>query len=228
LSFTTMRYQDQVMREVDARVGPDETVLDGVAYALRRRSAYKYWFMPSAVRLMAQAGRIEPYDLPQLLAAPPAAVIHTVRIHNWFVTYPRLAMYVVRHYVPLYRNLWLPGLTAAVGPQERRAVWVVPKSGRYVVHASALLARHPWIANPINYGFIDGTELEIPLTRLPALPEGSLQWRINGMAARGKTLVLKRGDRVELDYLGSEPAGVLVVPEGIDTLCSAPETRLVF
>ena len=228
LSFTGMLYQDQIMREADARTRPGEAVFDGVGYALRRPSVYRYWFLPSAVRLMSKAGKIESYDLTELLAAPPAAIVYTLRAHYWFLEHPQLAKYVFRHYVPIYRNLWLPGLTAAVGPDDRRATWIVPRTGRYDIHASALLARHPWIIRPVDYGLMEGSDLEIPLHRLPPLPTETLQWRVDGARVNGRTLALKQGSRVELDYRGSEPAGVLVVPAGTATLCSAPEGTFVF
>jgi len=228
LSFTRIQYQDLVMRELEARTHPDETVFDGVGYALRRSSPYRYWFLPSAVRFMSKAGNIEPYDLPQFLARPPAVVVYTMRVHYWFLEYPRLGAYVFRHYLPIYRNLWVPGLTAAVGPDDRRAVWIVPKTGRYDIHASTLLARHPWIMRPVDYGFMEGPDLEIPLDRLPPLEEESLQWRVDGVSVSGKTLALKQGSRVQLDYRGTEPAGVLVVPAGTATLCAAPEGTFVF
>lgn len=228
LTLEPMRYQDEVMRAVDARTAPHETVFDGCGYALRRPPAYRYWFLPAGVRLMAQAKKIEPYDLPQLLADPPAAIVYELRVHYWFLSHPRLALYAARHYVPLYRNLWVPGLTAPVGPRDRRAVFIVPKSGRYEVYASPLLARHPWLVRPLQYGLMEGSELEIPLRRLPPLPEHLLEWRVNGAVRQGRMLALQRGDRVELTYRGEVPAGVLVVPEGVDTLCRTPDAKFDF
>lgn len=228
LSFEGIRYQDEVMRAVDARTAPNETVFDGCGYALRRPPAYRYWFLPAGVRLMAEAKKIEPYDLPQLLARPPAAIVYNLRVHYWLLTYPRLALYVARHYLPVYRNLWVPGMTAAVGPQDRRAVFIVPKSGRYDVYASALLARHPWIVRPLQYGQMEGSELEIPLERLPPLPDASLQWSVNGAVVAGRMLELNAGDRLALAYRGDTPAGVLVVPHGTSTLCTTPDARFVF
>lgn len=228
LSFTRIHYQERVMRDIEVHTRPGEAVFDGIGYALRRPSAYRYWFFPSAVLVMARAGKIEPYDLPQFLASPPAAVVHSLRLHYWFLQHPRLGAYVLRHYLPIHRNLWLPGLTAAVGPHDRRALWIVPKTGRYDVHASAILARHPWITRPVDYGFMEGPELEIPLNRLPPLPEETLQWRVDGAAVSGKTLSLKRGSRVELDYRGNVPAGVVVVPAGTTSLCWAPDGSPIF
>jgi hypothetical protein len=224
VSFAGMRYQNEVMQAVDAHTSPAEKVFDGCGYALRRPPAYRYWFLPAGVRLMAEAKKIEPYDLPQLLADPPAAIVYNARVHYWLLAYPKLALYVLRHYIPLYRNLWIPGMTAAVGPRERSVTFIVPKSGRYDVYASALLARHPWIVKPLSYGDMVGSELEIPLVRLPKID--GLEWRVNGQPVT--TLDLERGDRLELTYRGAVPAGVLVVPAGTATLCSTPDERFVF
>lgn len=227
LSFEGMRYQDVVMRAADASTRPGERVWDGVGYALRREPAYRYWFLPAGVRLMADAKKIEPYDLPQLLAAPPAAIVYNERLHYWFLSHPPLARYVLRHYVPRYKHLWLPGLTAAVGPRDRSAEWIVPRSGRYDLYASELLARHPWIVRPLQYGLMPGTELEIPLERLPPLPPETMQWTIDGRRVDGP-FALREGQRVRLDYRGAAPAGVVVVPAGTATLCTAPDGAFVF
>lgn len=228
VSFAGIRYQDEVMQAVDTHTRAGETVFDGVGYARRRPPAYKYWFLPAGVRLMAEAKLIEPYDFPQLLAKPPAAIVYNLRVHYWFMTYPRLALYVLRHYVPLYQNFWIPGMTAAVGPQDRTAVFLVPRSGRYDVYASALLARHPWIVRPTDYGQMVGADLSIPLERLPPLAADAMAWRVNGRAVAGTALNLRRGDRLELHYRGGVPAGVLIVPAGTKTLCITPDERFVF
>ena len=96
------------------------------------------------------------------------------------------------------------------------------------MHASTLLARHPWVARPVDYGFMEGSDLEIPLDRLPPVPDDTLHWRVDNVPVKGKTLELKQFSRVDLVYTGSEPAGVLVVPSGTRALCSAPEGTFVF
>jgi hypothetical protein len=229
-----IRDQDRVMRAVHQVTSEEETVWDSAGYAVHRDPAYRYWFLPAGVRLMAQAKLIEPYDLPQLSARPPGAIVYNLRIHYWMLTFPRLAAYVYRHYVPLHRNLWIPGLSTAIGPDGptvRR--WIVPKSGRYAIWSSEFLAYHPWFARPLDYGLIEGegaAELEIPLRRLPPLPPDALQWRVDGapVAPGTITLDLRAGSRLELSGMTARPAGVFVVPAGVETLCTAPPERFVF
>lgn len=228
-----LAYQDAIMRETDRRTSPDARVWDGVGYALRREPAYRYWFLPAGVRAMAQRGLIEPYDAAQVIADPPAAIVYNERVHHWLVTFPALARHVVHHYVPLERNLWIPGMSSPLPPGSSRIVWSAPAAGRYDVWSSELLAKHPWFARPLLYGRIEGEDaalLEIPLPRLPRLPDASLQWTVDGVPAPAgtRTLVLRRDSRVELRANTSAPAGVLLVPGGLTSLCRSPVERFVF
>jgi len=227
-------YQDQVMTAADRLTLPGETVFDGVGWALRRRPAYRHWFLPSGTRFMAARKLLRTsYDAPHLAANPPAAVIFDYRVDLWFEIHPELARYTVRHYVPVYRNLWVPGMTALVGPQPLRIGWVAPRAGAYDVWSSELLAKHPWLTEPEVYVDIRGAQaarMAIPLDRLPPLPADALQWRVDGaLQPRGaRTLTLRKGSRVELLATPGARAGVLLVPRGITTLCLAPEDDFVF
>ena len=225
ISFEAMRYQDRIMRLTDARTTPGDRVWDGCGYALRRDPAYRYWFLPAGVRLMAERRLIAPYDLQQFLADPPAAIVYNERIRHWLGAFPHLGAYVVRHYLPLERNLWIPGLTALVDSRSRYAGWLVPRSGRYEVHASVLLAKHPWITHPLRYASMHGSDLAIPLTRLPRVP---VEVRVDGVAVAPGILDLKQGSRLELRYGGDAAAGVLVVPAGTKTVCAAPDGAFIF
>lgn len=223
-------YQDLVMNEVDRHTPPQSKVWDGTGYALRREPAYRYWFLPAGVRFMAQRGLIERYDIRN---EPPAAIVFNYRIHNWLLAFPNVRNFAVHHYVPLYRNLWIPGLTAAIPVGPSSLGWTAVADGRYDVWASELLAKHPWIARPLEYGLIEGPDaavMEIPLLRLPLLAPEALQWTVDGVPQpRGtRTLLLRRGARVGLRSSLSRPAGVLVVPAGVRTLCMSTEERFVF
>ena len=223
-------YQDRVMSEVHRRTRASDVVWDGSGYALHRKPAYRYWFLAAGVRLMAQQGFIEPYRIQE---NPPAAIVYNYRIHNWLVAFPEVGQYAVHHYVPLYRNLWVPGLSAGLGAGVSRLQWRAAAEGRYDIWASDLLAGHPWIARPLEYGLIEGPDallMQIPLEQLPRVGAGSMEWIIDGVPQPrdATTLVLRKGSHVELRANMALRAGVLVVPHGIRTLCVAPEERFVF
>jgi 4-amino-4-deoxy-L-arabinose transferase-like glycosyltransferase len=225
-----LAYQDRVMTEVHERTKASDAVWDGTGYALHRRPAYRQWFLPAGMRLMVQQGLIAPYDIER---DPPAAIVFNYRIYNWLNSFPKTRQYALHHYVPLYRNLWLPGLSAALPPGKSRLQWRAAADGVYDVWASPILARHPWIARPMEYGLIEGPDaamMEIPLERLPRLDAQAMQWVVDGVVQpRGATsLSLRKGARVELRTSLTQPAGVLVVPRGIRTVCKAPEERFVF
>ncbi|MEO8378121.1 MAG: hypothetical protein ABI779_00515 [Acidobacteriota bacterium] len=220
-----MRYQDFVMREVDRRTGPDARVFDGNGYALRREPAYRYWFLTTGVRFLAGRGAIAPYDIA---ANPPAAVIYNLRMQRWFEIFPKTAAYAVHHYVPLTRDLWVPGLTAIAQP-GRAVTWVAPASGRYTLWPSAALLRHPWLTRPLDYAAVQGpraTQYAIPLRRLPL--SSTLQWSVDGLPLTGRDAELKKGSRITLVSSGPGPIGVLLVPADLTTLCLAPGEEFQF
>jgi hypothetical protein len=225
-----MQYQDDVMTTVDRVTRPGERVFDGTGFALRREPAYRYWFLTTGVRMMSVQGLFEPYTIAK---DPPAAVIADYRLRVYLEELPDTARYVTTHYVPLYRNLWIPGLTALAGPRPTRVAWIAPRAGRYTVHASPALATHPWLTKPLAYAATTGPvapRYAIPLRRLPPLPPDALQWRVDGVAqTRGaRTLVLRKGARVELLASPGVAAGILLVPEGTDVLALAPAEPFVF
>jgi hypothetical protein len=231
-SHITMRYQDVVMKEIERRTGPGDVVWDGIGYALRRKPAYRYWFLPAGVRLMAKEGLIEPYDLPQLAANPPAAIVYNHRIHLWLLAFPRLQRYVVHHYVPLYRNLWIPGMSGIVqGGATLR--WRVVADGDYAIWSSELLLSHPWLGRPLDYAILNGpaaAEMEIPLERLPPLAAGALEWRVDGQSLPSgvRAIRLRKGALLEVVSASPGAAGVLVVPRGVNTICRAPAATVAF
>jgi hypothetical protein len=216
-----MEYQDAVMTSADRLTLPDETVFDGAGFALRRKPAYRYWFLTTGVRFMAARGLIEPYRM----IPPPAAIIYDYRLALYLRDFPRVAEYATTHYVPVYRNLWVPGMTAIV---PGRAVWVAPRAGTYDLWASKALLNHPWLTKPLEYAAIEGplaTRYSIPLAKLPPTP---VLVTVDGVPQpRGaRMLTLKSGSTVEVT--SAYPAGVLLVPHGIGTLCIATAEEKVF
>lgn len=222
-----MEYQDAVMTSADRLTRPDEKLFDGGGFALRRQPAYRYWFLTTGVRFMAARGLIQPYTM----SPPPAAVVYDYRLALYLRDFPRVAEYTTRHYVPVYRNLWVPGMAAIAG--SSRLTWIAPRAGTYDVWASEALVTHPWFTKPLEYAAIDGplaTRYVIPLAQLPPSPREALQWTVDGVPQpRGtRTLNLRAGSRVELVSTFPRPTGVLLVPQGIGALCIATAEEKVF
>jgi hypothetical protein len=223
-----MEYQDRVMTGADRVTLPGERVFDGAGFALRRKPAYRYWFLTTGVRMMAARRLIEPYGLGDLAADPPAAIVADYRFRLYLETFPRVAEYTTRHYVPLYRNLWVPGMTIVAGPSPGRVAWTAPRAGQYDIWASEALVRHPWLTHPLAYASIRGplaARYAIPLAKLPPAPPDQLQWIVDGARQFPGTrdLILRKGSRVELVATVTVPTGILLVPHGMDTLCLGPE-----
>ena len=174
-----MRYEDFVMRQVDART--TNTVFDGVGRALRRRPAYRYWFLPALQNVLEASGRFEPYRPREL----PDAIIADYRVYGYLRTHPQLARTFTSHYLPLWRNLWIPAFTS-----RGSADWIAPVDGTYVVIKSEALASHAWFRHPLEIGVFD--------TNVPPLD-------LRG-ADRSVTLTVSRGQRLHVDA----PANIAV------------------
>src|SRR5712691_2493944 len=116
-------YQDLIMREADAHTPPGSKVFDGVGWALRRKPAYQFWFLPDLIRQLIAHGHAPPYTIAEWIADPPRAVITDRNAAVWLAQHPDLGTFVVHHYVPLWRNLWLPGLSARLDQRTHVARW---------------------------------------------------------------------------------------------------------
>ncbi|HUP45455.1 MAG TPA: hypothetical protein VM779_08075 [Thermoanaerobaculia bacterium] len=194
-----LQYQDRIMREVHARTAADAKVFDGVGWAIRREPAYRFWFLPVLARQLVAAGHAPRYTVAEWIADPPAAVITDRNATVWLAMDRPLGSYVVRHYLPLWRDLLMPAMSARI-EAGGTAEWIVPASGRYRVMAGADLAAHPWF--------------RIPLARVPELHR-PLKVVPRGAALLGlsqSTLDLKRGSRLSLRSRAAEPLGVFLVP----------------
>jgi hypothetical protein len=225
-----MDYQDRVMRTADERTTKNDVVWDGVGYALHRQPAYRYWFLPAGVRLMAENALIPPYDIAR---NPPAVIVHGYRVNLWMRSFPRVMSYAVHHYVPLFRDLWIPGMSATIEPGTRTTMWRVPASGRYNIYASEILLRHPWFSRPLEYAMSEPETpqtFEIPLSMLPLLPDSDLRWSIDGrpLPTGARTLDLAKGSSLVLISSLHVRAGILIVPADVRTLCAGPEVPVAF
>jgi hypothetical protein len=181
-----MRYEDFIMREADRR--STRVVFDGVGRALSREPAYRYWFLPALQNVLESAGRIEPYRPAQL----PDVVIADYRVYGYLRSHPDLARVLTTHYLPVWRNLWVPAYTSRAGGE-----WVAVVDGTYRVIRSEALFNHPWFRRPLEVGVLD--------TNVPVLDVGT----IDGLKSV-PTVTLRRGQRFRVDAASNE--AVLVVP----------------
>jgi hypothetical protein len=214
-----LAYQDFVMREVHARTTPDEKVFAGMGWALRREPAYRFWFLPELARILVEKGDAAPYLPRDILRDPPGVVIFDHSIKVWLTAVQReLAPYFVRHYVPVWRNLWIPGMNARLRPEQSQFRWIVPRDGTYRVFASGDLARHLWFRDPIYVGSYEGEIVaNTELTLGAPAAHAALRWWIDGKPAPvGAKVVLRKGQQLDVAYNGREPLGVLLL-SGEDT-----------
>ena len=203
-------YQDTIMREVHARTRAGDRVWSGVGWALRREPAYRYWFLPDLVRQLVRHGHTAPYRPAEL----PAAVVADQNALVWLDMDGALRKVIVRHYLPVWRNLWMPGLSVRLEPGQS-VEWRVPADGEYRLYASPALAEHPWFRRPLfvgSYFEADAKRLEVRLGAPRAHEE--LGWP----AVRR----LRKGERVAMTSRASVPLGVMLVPGGDRVLFRQP------
>lgn len=201
-------YQDFVMQEAHRRTPQGAQVFDGVGWAIRRKPAYRYWFTPDLVRQLVRHGHAEPYRITD----PPAAVIVDHDTMLWLQMDTNAREYITRHYLPVWRNIWVPGLSARIAPPSNRAEWLVPEDGVYRIYASSALLRHPWFRAPVVAGTYERDDAARLTLRLePA--SAPLQWSVDGqpVVATANALRLRKGQRVAATSSAAEPLGVLLV-----------------
>jgi hypothetical protein len=204
-----LAYQDLIMREAHTRTAPGAKVFDGVGWALRRQPAWRFWFLPELVRKLVQERHLPPYGVAEWLTDPPAAVITDRNAAVWLAAVdPQLGVYVVRHYLPVWRNLLMPGLSTLLAPGAT-AGWVVPADGRYRIVVAPELASHEWFRRPLAYraGIHSGLQIV-------ARGADRVQWHRNGSPATvtGNAIDLKRGDRLAVRSPHPVPVAVFLVP----------------
>ena len=198
-----LAYQDLVMREVHARTRPGEIVWSGVPWALEREPAYRFWFLPELARQLVLQDLAPRYSMSD----PPAAVVFDHYALVWIATVQReLAPYLVRHYMPVWRNVWVPAMNGVVRPGQT-VEWIVPRDGTYRVFASPELARHPWFRDPFRA--FRGEPLWLRTMERPPLT-----------ISAGPHL--RKGQLVTVTSQGSEPLGVILLSSNDSVLFRQP------
>ena len=211
-----LAYQDLVMRELHRRTLPGEVVWGGIHWAIHREPAYRFWFTPELARIMVKRGLAPPYTVPE----PPAAVVLDHNALRWMALVQReLAPYFVRHYIPVWRNLWVPGMNARLSPGSQMR-WIVPRDGTYRVFASPRLAAHPWFRDPFYVGAFDTADPRVTLRLPPPAMHPDLEWSVDPEAQPlhgeqtllSARLPLKKGQRIAVTNRGAVPLGVILLP----------------
>jgi hypothetical protein len=218
-----LAYQDRIMRDADRMTPPDGKVFDGVGWALHRRPAYRYWLLPKLVQSLEAKGIFEPYSPQRMVADPPAAIISDHNMYTWLLLHPQLAAMATTHYLPAWRNLWLPGMSARLTPSSPSAEWIVPASAAYRVYGSGVLSIHPWFRNALIFGTFESRNTEIVLTGFAPASHLPLQWMIDGLPVTAADVFdLRRGQRLRIVSAARGPLGVMIVPSATVSLFRQP------
>jgi hypothetical protein len=211
-----LAYQDLIMRDLHARTRPGEAVFAGIPWALRREPAYHLWFLPDMTKHIVWRGYEPPYKLSTLTADPPAAVVVDHSVMVWTLIVQReLAPFIARHYIPLWGQVWVPGMSARLKGDGGVIEWIVPRDGTYRLFATPELARHLWFVNPYYLAATDATEnlrrFTVTLPEPAAHPQ--LEWWIDRQPANiGATVTLRKGQRIAVAYAGATSLGVILLP----------------
>jgi len=214
-----LAYQDFVMRQVHARTKPGEKVWAGMGWALRREPAYRFWFLPDMTRQLVERGEAPRYELRNIMRDPPALVVCDHYALVWLARAQReLGPFFVRHYIPVWRNLWIPGMNVRLRPGSSYE-WIVPRDGTYRLFASPELARHRWFRDPFYVGAYEtAAEVRTAFPLPPPAAQPALQWWLDGQPASiGSAAALKKGHRITVTSSASEPLGVVLL-SGNDTV----------
>ncbi|HVR37759.1 MAG TPA: hypothetical protein VMU84_01590 [Thermoanaerobaculia bacterium] len=201
-------YQDVIMREADAHTLRGETVWSGLPWALRRDPSYPFWFLPELARQLVVHRHAPPYSLGRVIAQPPAAVVFDRNAFVWIATVQReLAPFFVRHYLPAWRNLWIPAMNGRLAPGAR-GEWIVPRDGDYRLIASAPLANHTWFHDPLRAAGIDESTITLP----PPAARGDLQWFIDGAPAHVNAVTrFRKGQHIGVISNATQPLGIILL-----------------
>lgn len=212
---TELAWQDLVMKEVHARTAAAEKVWDGAGWALRREPAYRFWFLAELPQLLVEHGYAATYGLPDVLRDPPAAIIPDYYIRTWLARDRQLQRFVVTHYLPLWRDVWIPAPNGVLAADRPQMSWVVPRDGEYRLFAAARLAEHPWFRAPFTVDVADRPDagrFPIAVRRPSAHPE--LSWSLDGQPVQltNGVIRLRKFQRLDVRYSGRGRIALMLLP----------------
>ncbi len=217
-------YQDLVMRAAHARSHTGDRVFDGVGWALRREPAYHFWFLPDLARQLVGHGNAPPYSVRDAIAHPPAVVIADQNTVVWLSRDREHQQFFSRHYIPVWRNLWIPGMNAVVSPERSDFMWIVPREASYRPLASEGLTSHLWFRAPLLYAseFQEGSDRRA--MRLPASADrADLVWSVDDQPLPpGGPWALRKGQALRVRSMAGRPLALLVISTDEATIFQQP------
>jgi hypothetical protein len=204
-------YQDLVMREVHARTKPGDRVWSGIPWAIRREPAYRFWFLPELARILVRNGGYPGVSLRDA----PAAVVFDYNALRWVATVQRdLAPELVRHYIPVWRELWVPAMNARLQPGAS-VTWRVPRDGAYRVYVSRGLAAHPWFRAPMRVAQYKAPDAARLTATLPEPGAGPVVFNAD-------VAMLKKGQSLTATNPSGEELAVILMSTGDRLLFRQP------
>jgi hypothetical protein len=216
-------YQNVVMSETERLTPPGSTVFDGTGWAIHREPSYRYWLMRAIVHILVDKGYYPLYRPQEMAAKPPAAIEADYASRAFFIVYFDLGLYTVSHYLPYWRDLWLPGMSARLTPQRPAAVWIVPADGVYRVYASPRLADHVWFRQPLYWHTLLWRD-----ARNVTTVRADEAWSMTGaplafsVASQGDRLVLRKGQQLAVALRAPASVGVFITPYEANELFQQP------
>lgn len=215
--------QTQALAQIRAHSARGDTVWDGAGYSFGRKPAYRFWFLTTLVPLLSEKGFLPRFDLRAFRQSAPAVVVADTRVALYAKTVaPDVGAFLPRHYLPVDPAVWIPALSARLGPGES-FTWTPIRSGRYRVHWAPRLADGFWFENPLDLSMaftVKPEDIRMDVRTLPpVLPEHGLELVRSGKSAGigpDGSLELVAGEALTARNGGDRVRAVVVTPEGQD------------
>jgi len=190
---------------------------------VHREPSYRYWLMRRIVWVLVRSGYYVNYTRQEMATRPPAAILADYTARGFLLWNPDLGLFTASHYLPYWRDLWLPGLSAIVSPRTPAATWTVPADGMYRVYASPRLAAHTWFRQPLywNTPLWRDQRLVVTVHAYEEWPGTGVPLELSVPLQNGR-LQLKKGQRLTVVSRAAEPIGVFMSPLDATQLFQQP------